>query len=70
MKNATMKTIEQVTDPDTEALIESIATGKPLDPAIRDRFRAEGTKLTEDLLQTHGVQRISADLIREVRDEA
>ena len=65
-----MKTIDPIADPDTEALIESISTGKPLDPEIRDRIRAEGKRLTEELRRTNGVQRISADLIREVRNEA
>ncbi len=65
-----MKTIDSIADPDTEALIESISTGKPLDPEIRDRIRAEGRRLTEELRKAYGVQSISADLIREVRDEA
>ena len=65
-----METIDQVVDPDTEALIESISTGRPLDPDIRDRIRAQGKRLTEELRRTLGVQRVSASLIREVRDEA
>lgn len=65
-----METIDQVVDPDTEALIESISTGRPLDPDIRDRIRAQGKSLTEELRRTLGVQRVSASLIREVRDEA
>ena len=65
-----MKTIDPIADPDTEALIESMSAGKPLDPKIRDRIRAEGKRLTEELRRTCGVQLISADLIREVRKEA
>jgi hypothetical protein len=65
-----MKTIDQLADPDTEALIESISTGKPLDPEIRERIRVEGKRLTEELSRAHGVRRLSANLIREVRDEA
>jgi hypothetical protein len=71
MENLIMTTIEAiVVDPDTEALIESLSTGKPLAPEIRDRMRAEARRLTEELRKTHGVQEISAQLIRESRDEA
>ena len=65
-----MTTIEPVTDPDTEAIIESLSTGKPIDANIRDRIRAVARKLTEELRTTHGVQEISVQLIRECRNEA
>jgi hypothetical protein len=61
---------EITVDPDAEAILESVLIGKPLDPAIRDRVRAEAKKLTEELRRTHGVQEVSVQLIRECRDEA
>ncbi len=66
-----MKTIEEIpVDSDTEAILESLATGTPIAPEIRDRVRAVARQLTEDLRKTHGVQEISAQLIRECRDES
>jgi hypothetical protein len=66
-----MKTAGDIAvDPDTEAIIESLATGKPIPGEVRDRVRAEARRLTEELRKTHGVQEISAELIRESRDEA
>jgi hypothetical protein len=65
-----MKTVEDITcDPDTEALIESITTGKPLDPEIRDRLREEGRKISAELREKFGEMEIAAQLIRECRDE-
>ena len=69
MKNTVMNTIEQMADLDTQTLIESISTGKPLDTEVRDRIRAEGKRFTEELRRAYGVQSISAELIREVRNE-
>ena len=57
-------------DPDTEAILERIATGKPLDPDVYRRIRAEGAKITEEIRRKYGVLDIAVDLIRESRDEA
>ena len=66
-----MKTIDQipVTDPDTEALLQSISTGQPLPTEIRDRLREEGRKITQALREKHGDMNIAVDLIRQTRDE-
>jgi hypothetical protein len=69
-----MKTIDDKTVPaeivaDGDAVIESLVTGKPLDPETRDRIRARGRKLTEEIRQQCGEMLIAAELIRESRDE-
>ena len=40
---------------DTAAVFESFASGTPLDPAVGERVRARGARITERLRQTHGV---------------
>jgi hypothetical protein len=65
-----MDTLDDITcDPDTQAIIDMLTTGKPIPEEVRDRVRAEARKLTEELRKTHGVQEIAAQLIRECRDE-
>lgn len=66
-----MKSTQAITEQqaDEEAVNEHVITGKPLDPEIYRRVRARGEKITEDLRRRHGDMNISADLVREVRDE-
>jgi hypothetical protein len=66
-----MQTIEtpRTIDPDADAIIESLVSGRPLDPAIRDRVRAEGRRLMEEIRKQHGQLGLAVDLIREGRDE-
>jgi hypothetical protein len=54
---------------DEEAVHEHILTGKPLDPEVYRRVRARAEKITTELRQKFGNMNISAELIREVRDE-
>ncbi len=68
-ENAIMKTIDIATDPDTDAIIEMLATGKPLDPEVRNRLCDEGLKLVEETRRKFGPTNIAVDLIREGRDE-
>lgn len=66
-----MQTIEDLAvDSESEAILESLATGKPVAAEMRDRIRAEARRLSGELCKTHGVQQVSAQLIRECRDEA
>jgi hypothetical protein len=44
-------------------------TGKPLDPEVYRRVRARAEKITAELRRKYGDMNLSADLIREVRDE-
>lgn len=64
-----MKTIELTTNPDTDAIIQSLVSGKPLDPEIRDRLRRDGDRVREQLRQKIGPTNMAAELIRESRDE-
>ena len=59
---------EQQTD--EEAVNEHVLTGKPLDPEVYRRVRARAEMINTELCRKRGNMNISADLIREVRDEA
>ena len=63
-----MNSAEKTSDKD--ALLEHIATGKPLDPEVYRRIRETGKKITEELRQTYGELNLAVDLIREGRDES
>ena len=66
-----MKTTETIAEQQTdeEAVNEHVLTGKPLDPEVYGRVRARAEKITAELRRKYGDMNISADLIREVRDE-
>jgi hypothetical protein len=66
-----MKTTDALTEQlaDEEAVNEHVLTGKPLDPEVYKRVRARAEKITAELRRKHGDMHISAQLIREVRDE-
>jgi hypothetical protein len=67
----TMKTAETITEQqaDEEAVNEHVLTGKALDPEVYRRVRARAEKITAELRRKYGDMNLSADLIREVRDE-
>ena len=67
-----MNTTESITEQkaDEEAVHEHVLTGKPLDPEVYRRVRARAEKITAELRRQYGDMNLSADLIREVRDEA
>ncbi len=54
---------------DTKAVIEHAMSGKPLDPEVARRVRAEAQQITDALRRQHGEMNIAVDLIRETRDE-
>ena len=56
-------------DSDTEAILDHMASRRPLDPELYRRIKAEGAKITESIRRKHGVQNIAVELIRESRDE-
>ncbi|MSR59298.1 MAG: hypothetical protein EXS05_16925 [Planctomycetaceae bacterium] len=58
-----------VIDPDTEAILERMVTGKPLDPEVYRRVREEGARITEEIRRTQGTVSIAVDLIRESRND-
>jgi hypothetical protein len=66
MKKTETITLQQA---DEEAVNEHVLTGKALDPDVYRRVRARAEKITAKLRRKYGDMNISADLIREVRDE-
>jgi hypothetical protein len=54
---------------DTQAVIDKLMTGKPLDPETYRRIRERAEKITEEIRRRHGVLNIAVDLVRETRDE-
>lgn len=63
-----MKTIDQT--PETQAVIESLTTGRPIDPDMRERIRVKARTIRERLLREHGLVNIAVPAIRELRDES
>lgn len=53
---------------DTQAVIEHMTTGKPLNPDVAKRIRERGQRLREAVFQKHGVLDIGVPAIRELRD--
>ena len=66
-----MNTTETITEQqaDEEAVNEHVLTGKPIDPDVYRPVRARAERITAELRRKYGDMNISADLIREVRDE-
>jgi hypothetical protein len=62
-------TLPPDTRADSQAVIEHITTGKPLDPETCCRIRARAKKITDELRQQYGETNMAVDLIREIRDE-
>lgn len=62
-----MKTLDR--SPETLAVIESLTTGCPLEPAIRERIRAKARTIRDRILREHGIVDIAVPTIREFRDE-
>jgi hypothetical protein len=54
---------------DEAAVHEHVLSAKPLDPEIYRRVRARPGKITAELRRKYGDMNLSADLLREVRDE-
>ena len=53
---------------DTEAMMEHLASGKPLAPDMADRIRERGERIREEVFQKHGILDIGSPAIRELRD--
>jgi hypothetical protein len=54
---------------ETQAILDRIMTGKPLDPETYRRIRQRGARITGELRRKYGEMNIAVDLIRETRDE-
>ena len=53
---------------DTKAILEKLATGRPLDPAIYARITQRADRIREEVFRRHGVLDIGVPAIRELRD--
>jgi hypothetical protein len=53
---------------DARAVIESLMTGRPLDPEVRRRVREEAAKITQRLRREYGELDVGVPAIRELRD--
>lgn len=51
---------------DTQAVLDHLSAGTPLDPAVAQRVRERSQKGTEELHQKHGDLKVAVDLIREI----
>ena len=68
-----MNTTEEILVPadlqaDADALMESIATGQPLDPVVARRIHERAESIRQETFQKHGVLDIGVPAIRELRD--
>ena len=68
-----MNTFDESTLPadleaDTQAMMESLTTGKPLDPDILRRIRERGERIRQKIYAEHGVLDIGVPAIRALRD--
>ena len=54
---------------DLQAVLDHVATGKPLDPEVERRVRERSRTIRQALRNRHGVLNVAADLIREIRNE-
>ena len=53
---------------DTNAILEKLATGKPLVAETYARIRASADRIRDDVFQKHGLLDIGVPAIRELRD--
>jgi hypothetical protein len=53
---------------DAQAVIDSVVSGKPLDPEVYRRVRERGARITEQVHRKHGVLDIGVPAIRELRN--
>ncbi len=54
---------------DLEAVLNHVAAGTPVEPALARRVRERSERLTEELRQRYGELDVAVDLIREIREE-
>ncbi len=54
---------------DLKAVIDSLVSKTPLDPAVVRRVRERSDRMTEELRRAHGEMNVAVDLIREIRDD-
>lgn len=55
-------------DAGTQAVIDKLTTGKPIDPETYRRIRERADRIRDEIFQKHGLLDISVPSIRELRD--
>lgn len=54
---------------DSEAVIEHLLRGTPLDPEVDRRVHERAARITDELRRKYGMLDIAVDLIRQAREE-
>ncbi len=54
---------------DAQAVIESVSSGKPLDPEVARRVHERARRIREEIFRQHGLLDLGVPLIRELRGE-
>jgi hypothetical protein len=53
---------------DTQAVLDHVVSGKPLDPEVARRVWGRAERITEEIRRRHGALDIGVPAIRELRD--
>lgn len=64
-----MKTIDQllVLDIESQAVMDHLMTGKPIDPELKRRIRERADKISQEVRNKFGLVDIAVPAIRELR---
>lgn len=54
---------------DAQAVIDSVSSGKPLDPEVARRVHEHARRIREEIFRQHGLVDLGVPLIRELRGE-
>lgn len=54
---------------DSQAVIEHLLHGTPLDPEVERRVHERAARITDELRRKYGTLDIAVDLVRQVREE-
>jgi len=64
-----MKIIDQPLSPETQAVVESLASGKPVDPEIAKRIHEKARTIKDRVFREQGLVDLGVPAIREFRGE-
>ena len=54
---------------DLEELTIALASGRPVDPMLKQRIQERSQKIRDERFRKHGFLSVAVDLVREIRDE-
>lgn len=69
METATNSMTASEVAADAQAVIDHVTSGKPLDPEVVARVRAQAKRIREEIRRKHGTLDIGVSLIRELRGD-